>query len=331
MTIESRVRAPKEGSARSKVFKAITEDNISIWDTRTIARETGLQRKQVTAARSNLREDGLLPKPTKELTRLTQHTQAATVFPLVQEHREIGLSLWEIQFAVKSEKGIDLGYESVHSAVVYNTKIGNIRGLSKEEKHDIKRDILMLTPEEISGNVTAILELRKKLLENGLPLPTNRLEWKVAIEKDYLFLSRCIPVPVITDLNIEDVNFLERLILNGIIDKNVAWFETLKNLYKERQSDFDALPPEIKLRLEAFTQAIMQEVQENRTDLRTKFTELGEQLDREWFYNKDRIAFKEQKFIADKLRNRGAGNKSSNSPPRQSNPYYSRSPTRNRY
>lgn len=183
MTIESLTRTPKEGTDRFKVFKAIAEDNIPISDTRAIARETGLSRKKVTAARSNLREDGYLPKPTKELTRLTQHIQAATVFPLVKEYREIGLSLREIQLAVKIEKGTELSYESAHSAVGYNTKVGNVRRLSREESDDIKRDVNMLTPEEISENVAAILELRKKLLENGLPLPTNRLEWKTAINQ----------------------------------------------------------------------------------------------------------------------------------------------------
>ena len=91
MGIESQVRLPQEGSARLKVYRAIIEDNVPVWDTKALTSKTGLQRKQVTAARSNLREDGLLPKPTKELTKLTQHTQAATVFPLVKEYREMGL------------------------------------------------------------------------------------------------------------------------------------------------------------------------------------------------------------------------------------------------
>lgn len=183
MNTESRVRIPQEGTARFTVFKVITENIAPIWDTRTIAKESGLTTRQVTIARSNLRGADYLPKPTPELTRLTQHTQAATVFPLVKEYREMGLSPREIQLAVKIEKGISLSDNSVHSAVVYGTKKGNLRRLSKEEDYDISRDanVNTLTSEEVLKNVIAILKLRKWLLENNLSLPTNRLEWKEAL------------------------------------------------------------------------------------------------------------------------------------------------------
>ena len=75
------------------------------------------------------------------------------------------------------------------------------------------------------------------------------------------------------------------------------------NNRNNRQKDFDNLPPEIILRLEAFTRAITQEVQEKNTDLRTKFVELGLKSGREWFYNQDSIAVREQRFIGDKIRN----------------------------
>lgn len=183
MTIESRTRSPIEGTARSKVFKVITEGRAPISDTRAIAKESGLTTKQVTIARANLRGAGYLPRPTPELTRLTRHTHAATVFPLVKEYREMGLSPREIQLAVKTEKGTELSENSVHSAVGYNTKVGNVRRLSKEEKTDIRRDVIALTPEEVLKNIIAILKLRKWLLENNLRLPTNRLEWKIASSK----------------------------------------------------------------------------------------------------------------------------------------------------
>lgn len=305
MTIESTTRTPQEGTGRYKVFKAITEDNIPIWNTRAIAIKTGLPRKQVTTARSNLREDGLLPKPTKELTMLTKHTQAATVFPLVEEYRKLGLSLGEIQFAVKTEKGIELSDESVHSAVGYNTRVGNVRRLSEEEKHDIRRDILLLTPEEISANVMAILELRKRLLANHQTLPANRLEWKVFIkyaQSFVSFVSRGLPLPEPTDQNKEDINFANRLIANKLIGEDIGFFETLKQLYIGRQEEFENLPPEIKLRLEAFALAITQEVEQHSTDLRNKFKELGIEFGKEWFYDRNSIAAKEQKFIAGKIR-----------------------------
>lgn len=180
MNIESRPRVPKEGTGRYKVYNAVTELNAPIWDTRAIAEVTGLSTKKVTIYRANLRGAGYLPKPTPELTRLTQHTHAATILPLVKEYREIGLSPREIQLAVKQEKEKELSENSVHSAIVHGTKVGNLRRLSKEESDDIRRDIV-LTPEEVSANVIAILELRKRLLENNQPLPTNRLEWKIAI------------------------------------------------------------------------------------------------------------------------------------------------------
>lgn len=183
MTTESLTRTPKEGSNRFKVLRAITEQGIPVWDTRAIVRATELSRIQVTAARSNLRLDGRLPKPTEELTWLTQHSQAAEVFPLVKEYREMGLSLRQIQFAVKKEKGIMLSNESVHSAVGYNTRKGNIRKLSEQEEMDIKVDAQTLTQAETEDMVSAMLELRKYLLRNNHPLPTHRLEWKMAIEQ----------------------------------------------------------------------------------------------------------------------------------------------------
>jgi hypothetical protein len=191
LTIESPIRIPQEGTGRFKVFKVITEGKAPIWDTRAIAKESGLSTRQVTIARSNLRGDGYLSKPTPELTRLTRHTHTATVFPLIKEYREMGLSPREIQLAVKTEKEIELSENSVHSAIVYGTKAGNLRELSEEEKQDIWRDanVNILTPEEASKNVIAVLELRKRLLENNQPLPNNRLEWKKAIGRaDYLTL-----------------------------------------------------------------------------------------------------------------------------------------------
>ena len=181
LSVESRARIPKEGTVRHKVFLAIKEGKTPIHDTGAIARATGLEVEQVTITRANLRGAGYLPKPTPELTRQTMHTSAATVFPLVKEYREMGLSQREIKLAVKLEKETDLSDENVHGALAYNTKKGNLRRLSKEEKHDIGRDSAMLTPEDVLRNVTAILILRKLLLENNLPLPANRLEWKMAI------------------------------------------------------------------------------------------------------------------------------------------------------
>lgn len=304
MNIESRTRVPIEGTARSKVYKVITEGLTPIWDTRAIAKESGLTVRQVTIARANLRGADYLPRPTPELTKLTQHTHAATVFPLVKEYREMGLSLQEIQLAVKTEKGKELSYESVHSAVGYNTKVGNVRRLSREENSDIRRDILMLTPEQISRNVITILQLRQFLLQDNLPLPTNRLDLKVGIKK-YPYLSRGLPVPVSTDLNRKGVEFSERLIANGLIYEGITWFEALKNMYSNsnRLEDFENLSPEVKLRLEVFARAVTQEVKERKLDLRNSFIELGLKSGKEWFYDKDSIAVKEQRFIADKIRN----------------------------
>ncbi len=303
MTTESLVRMPQEGTKRSKVFKAITEQKIPVWETRQIARIAGLTVRETTVARANLRSGGYLPKPDSELTRLTQHTQAATVLPLVKEYRGMGLSPLEIQLAVRREKGNELSSESVHGAVVYGTKKGHLRKLSKEETSDIKRDVNILTPEEASANVIAILELRKLLLENNQPLPTNRLEWKSFI-KDYVqfYELRGLPLPKLTDLNKEDINFANRLIMSKFIGNDVGFFETLRQLYIDRKEDFENLSPEVKLRLEVFARAIKQEVKERKLDLRNSFIELGLKSGKEWFYDKDSLAVKEQKFIADKIR-----------------------------
>lgn len=303
MTTESRARIPQEGTKRSKVFKAITEQNIPVWETRQIARIVGLTVRETAVARANLRSDGYLPKPDSELTRLTQHTQAATVLPLVKEYREMGLSPLEIQFAVRKEKGKELSHASVHSAVVYGTKKGHLRRLSREESSDIIRDVNMLTPEEASANVVAILDLRKRLLKTNQPLPASRLEWKATIEEN-CYLSRRLSIPELKESNLKDIDFLQMLISNKLISKDLVFFETLRQLYIDRKEDFENLSPEVKLRLEAFARAIMQEVIENNLDLRNRFRELGEQSGREWFYNTNSIANKEQKFIADKIRSR---------------------------
>lgn len=307
LTIESRTRVPIEGTARSKVFKAITEHNVPISDTRAIAEESGLTTRQVTIARANLRGAGYLPKPTPELTRLTRHTHAATVFPLVKEYREMGLSPREIQLAVKTEKGIELSENSVHSAIVYGTKTGNLRRLSKEENHDIRRDanVNTLTPEEALRKTITILEFRKRLLENNLRLPTNRLEWKIAAEaEEDFYKSRGLPSPVLTGFNREDINFANRLIWSQFVKKdNNIFFQILEKIYSPEEEKFDNFSPELKIRLEAFVSTIMQEVKERKTDLRDKFVALGLQFGKEWFYNKNSLAVKEQKFIADKIRN----------------------------
>lgn len=302
MTIESRTRVPIEGTARSKVFKVITEGKVPIWDTRAIAEESGLTTRQVTIARANLRGAGYLPKPTPELTRLTQHTHAATIFPLVKEYRKMGLSPREIQLAVKTEKEKELSENSVHSAIAHGTKTGNLRRLSKEENIDIRRDVNMLTPEESSTNVIAILELRKRLLENNLSLPTNRLEWKAFKDYGQFYELRGLPLPKLTDLNIENINFANRLIMGKFIGNDVGFFETLRQLYIYRKEDFENLSPEVKLRLEVFARAVTQEVKEGKLDLRNSFIELGLKSGKEWFYDKDSIAVKEQRFIADKIR-----------------------------
>ena len=303
MAIESRIRVPIEGTARSKVYKVITEGKAPIWDTRAIAEESGLTVRQATIARSNLRGAGYLPKPTPELTRLTQHAHAATIFPLVKEYRNMGLAPREIQLAVMMEKGIELSENSVHGSLVYSTKIGSIRRLSVEESRDIRRDVNMLTQEKTAANVIAILELRKFLLEHTLSLPTNRLEWKALKNCSQSYELRGLPLPELTDLNKEDINFANRLIMGNIIGNDVGYFEAMRQLYIARKKDFDNLPPEIKLRLEAFARAITQEVQEKNIDLRTKFVELGLQSGKEWFYNQGSVAVNEQRFIADKIRN----------------------------
>lgn len=302
MTIESPIRIPQEGTGRFKVFKVITEGIAPIWDTRAIAKKLGLSTRQVTIARANLRGAGYLPKPTPELTRLTQHTHAATTFPLVKEYREMGFSPREIQLAVRTEKRKELSYNSVHSAVVYATKKGYLRRLSREETSDIIRDVNILTPEESSANVIAILELRKWLLKNNQPLPTNRLEWKAFKDYGQFYQLRGLPLPKLTDLNKEDIDFANILIKSTIIGNDVSFFEILRQLYIDRKEDFENLSPEVKLRLEAFARAITQEVKERKLDLRNSFIELGLQSGKEWFYDKDSIAVKEQKFIADKIR-----------------------------
>lgn len=305
LAIESRTRTPIEGTARAKVFKVITQGEAPIWDTRAIAEKAGLTTRQVTITRANLRGAGYLPKPTPELTMLTQHTHAATIFPLVKEYREMGLSPREIQLAVKIEKDRDLSDGSVHSAVVYNTRKGNLRRLSKEENHDIRTDVKMLAPEEISRNVIAILELRKRLLENNLRLPTDRLEWKTAAEaEEGFYKSRGLSSPVLTDFNREDINFANRLIWTQFVKRdNVAFFQILEKIYRPEEKKFDNFSPELKMRLEAFVSSIMQEVKERKTDLRDKFIVLGLQFGKEWFYDRGSLAVKEQKFISDKIRN----------------------------
>ena len=304
MTIESRARIPQEGTGRYKVFKAITEEGIPVWNTKELAIRAGLTVRQTTVARANLRNDGYLPKPDSELTWLTQHTQAATVLPLVKEYREMGLSPLEIQFAVRREKRKELSRESVNSTVVYGTKKGHLRRLSREESSDIIRDVNMLTPEEASANVIAILELRKLLLENNQPLPTNRLEWKALKDYGQFYELRGLPLPKLTDLNKEDINFANRLIMSKFIGNDVGFFEILRQLYIDRKEDFENFSPEVKLRLEAFAQAITQEVKERKLDLRKSFIELGLKSGKEWFYDKDSIAVKEQRFIGDKVRRR---------------------------
>jgi len=174
----------------------------------------------------------------------------------------------------------------------------------------------------IAGNIHSKNPDNQNKLHAIRKLPEQSTVRERDVKKSFCYLIRKLPIPVLTDSNTEDVNFSERLIANGFIDKGVTWFEALKNMYRNsnRLEDFDSLPPEIKLRLEAFTKAIMQEVQGQGLDLRTKFFELGTQVDKDWFLNRNSIANREQKFIADKLRVR---KKPLTLQPRLSNPYYS--------
>jgi len=122
------------------------------------------------------------------------------------------------------------------------------------------------------------------------------------IKKSFYYLIRKLPIPALTDLNGEDISFANRLIAGNFIGKDISFFEILRQLYIDRKEDFENLSPEVKLRLEAFARAITQEVKERKLDLRNSFIELGLQSGKEWFYDKDSIAVKEQKFIADKIR-----------------------------
>lgn len=324
-----REKTPREGTARN-TFVRVIEGGIGVHETRKIAELTGWTRRKVAQTRSDVQAAGMLERTTPELTTLTRHTQAATILSLIEEYRRMGLSIPEIQFAVQLEKETELSYESVKGCIIRSTRAGHLRKLDKEEISDIKKDTQRLTPEEKKENVAAMLQARSALLRNNQPLPTDRLEWKKTImqtepvvdagltlnqavnmpepelgAEEKLYVLRNLPLPVPTDLNENDISFLNRLISNGLIDQNnLVFFKTLEDLFAKsnRQEDFDRLPPEIKLRLEAFTRAIMQEVKHHSVDSRTKFTELGLQFGKEWFYNQTSTALKEQKFIADKIR-----------------------------
>lgn len=301
MSVESQSRIPQEGTNAYRVLMTIQKGTPE-WDTRTIAQHTGLRHKLVANARNNLRRDGYLPRPTPELIQQTRSQASAKVFPLIQEYRDMGFSPREIQFAVKLEKKTELSYNSAHKAVINGTKKGKVRNLSKEEMHDIRVDLNLNTPEEAFKNVAKILKLRKWLSENNLPLPTNRLEWKKAVE-EYLYKSRNLPLPSATDTNKKDMELVKMLIFNEFIERDdLSFFERLKKLYKNRYEEFEEFPPEIKIRLEAFTVVIIREVEQGKTDLKDKFIELGMQFGKEWFLDRIRTANQEQRFIADRIR-----------------------------
>lgn len=308
MSIESeQPRIPQEGTDRYKVFIAITEEKAPVSDVRALAEVTGISTRRVTIARVGLRQGNYIPKPDPELTRLTQHTQAATTLPLVREYREMGLSNGEVQFAIKIETDKELSEESVHGAIVHNTKMGNIRRLTKEESRDIKRDVNTLSPNERLENVRAILEYRKYLSDSNLPHPVNRLEWKKdalewknAIVEDF-YESRGLRLPVLSISNSEDICFANILICNRLVDNNLVLFEALKKIYEREQKVFDNLPPEVITRLEAFTSAALQEYNDDSTEPIAEFTKLGLQYGKEWFYNQNSIAVKGQRFIAGKI------------------------------
>src|SRR3989344_5147282 len=106
MPIE-REKAPRKGDIQRE-FLTVIKEGIGVHETRRIAERTGWTRRRVTQTRSGLQEAGKLERNTPEATTLIRHTQAATVLPLIEDYRSMGLSIPEIQFAVKIEKGVEL-------------------------------------------------------------------------------------------------------------------------------------------------------------------------------------------------------------------------------
>ncbi len=181
MTREVISRRPQEGTYRYIVYKKIN-GKPSPWDRAKIAQETGSSRKDVSIAIANLRNGGYLQRPSPEETRQSRQLALGHILLPAKPYREMGMSIREVQLSLLIKDDKDFTYEQIHGAVGWGTRSGSLRGLSKEEKKDIKIDSLTLSDEEVFENISNWLKVKEWLSKNIILSPTNRLEWKKAIE-----------------------------------------------------------------------------------------------------------------------------------------------------
>ena len=131
----------------------------------------------------------------------------------------------------------------------------------------------------------------------GVPLPVS-LDMLKEIKK----IQKEDREGFVLDNGKKDILFAGKLLEKGAIGSDLSHFYALHILYKGRGQDLANVTLTEQLRLEVFVRVLTEEMGGN-TVLREEFRKIGEEIDKEWFYDRESPIVKQQIFIRRKLSN----------------------------
>lgn len=306
-------RFPRESSNRSKVLRAVN-NGFPAGDFVGISEETGLTKIKIIKTLSDLRHEGYLPRSTRDETRRLRQIAESVVFLPVKPYREeLRMSPREIEIALSIDGQKELTSVQIRAAIVYGTKHGNLRSMSKEERRDMKRDAVKLSKEQVLAMVVSWLELRDLLTKQGIAFPTDRLEWKRMAAELKNFKGREKIVSSIEPLKLrkitnQDLNkimqqgeekgamsdeekhyaFAAKCLNQGLIGENTLRWKVLGVLYEFilKRSLPESFPD--RIRLEAFLYALL-ELRQGNMEVWNIYCNIGKELDPNWFHTSLRM------------------------------------------